>query len=153
MYLRSEALAQFPIDQVMEIENACHSHPWSEKTLSSCIGGRYFNVCRDSEAGLIGYFIAERAGPDYTLMNICVHPHHQGKGIATELMHALIKQCVDEQAENLFLEVRASNQSAIALYDKVGLSVMGRRKNYYPTETGKEDAILMGMQFTESQNT
>ncbi|MCF6442404.1 ribosomal protein S18-alanine N-acetyltransferase [Pseudoalteromonas luteoviolacea] len=148
-YLHKDALGQFPIDEVMEIENACHSHPWSEKTLVSCIGGRYFNMCRDSELGLVGYFIAERAGPDYTLMNICVHPNSQGQGIATELMQALITWCRDEQAENLFLEVRASNAPAIALYEKVGLNVMGRRKNYYPTQTGKEDAILMGLQFTE----
>ncbi|MDK1288554.1 ribosomal protein S18-alanine N-acetyltransferase [Pseudoalteromonas umbrosa] len=148
-YQHKDALGEFPLDKVMEIENACHSHPWSEKTLVSCIGGRYFNMCRDSEQGLIGYFIAERAGPDYTLMNICVHPNSQGQGIATELMHALIAWCRDEQAENLFLEVRASNTPAIALYEKAGLHVMGRRKNYYPTQNGKEDAILMGLQFTQ----
>ncbi|MBQ4837756.1 MULTISPECIES: ribosomal protein S18-alanine N-acetyltransferase [Pseudoalteromonas] len=146
-YLRSEALAKFPIADIMRIENACHSHPWSEKTLTSCIGGRYFNACRDSELGLVGYFIAERAGPDYTLMNICVDPKHQGQGIATELMQALIQQCRDEQAENLFLEVRASNQAAIALYKKVGLNIMGTRKNYYPAELGREDAVLMGLEF------
>ncbi|KZN65606.1 ribosomal protein S18-alanine N-acetyltransferase [Pseudoalteromonas luteoviolacea] len=145
----NDMLSQHTMSDIMAVEVASHPHPWSEKTLASCIGGRYFNAALTHNDQLIGYYIAERAGPDYTLMNICVHPQNQGQGFAKLLMQSLISRCVTEQAENLFLEVRASNTRAIALYEKAGLAVMGRRKNYYPTADGKEDAILMGLQFTE----
>ncbi|WP_244951740.1 ribosomal protein S18-alanine N-acetyltransferase [Pseudoalteromonas luteoviolacea] len=145
----SDMLCQHKISDIMAVEIASHPHPWSEKTLASCIGGRYFNASLTHGGKLIGYYIAERAGPDYTLMNICVHPQQQGQGLAVLLMESLIKRCIEEQAENLFLEVRASNAPAIALYEKMGLTFMGRRKNYYPTVDGKEDAILMGLQFIE----
>ncbi|KZN46337.1 ribosomal protein S18-alanine N-acetyltransferase [Pseudoalteromonas luteoviolacea] len=143
----NDMLSQHAISDIMTVEVASHPHPWSEKTLASCIGGRYFNAALTYDGELIGYYIAERAGPDYTLMNICVHPQKQGQGLAKLLMQSLIARCVEEQAENLFLEVRASNTPAIALYAKVGLAVMGKRKNYYSTADGKEDAILMGLQF------
>ncbi|MCF2856599.1 ribosomal protein S18-alanine N-acetyltransferase [Pseudoalteromonas sp. SMS1] len=144
--LNNDMLSQYAMSDIMAVEEASHPHPWSEKTLASCIGGRYFNAALTQEDELVGYYIAERAGPDYTLMNICVHPGQQGQGLAVLLMTSLIQRCTEEQAENLFLEVRASNTPAIALYNKMGLSVMGQRKNYYPTTEGKEDAILMGLQ-------
>ncbi|OCQ20751.1 ribosomal-protein-alanine N-acetyltransferase [Pseudoalteromonas luteoviolacea] len=143
----NDFLSQHTMSDIMAVEVASHPHPWSEKTLASCIGGRYFNASLTCDGELIGYYIAERAGPDYTLMNICVHPQKQGQGLATLLMQSLIQRCIEEQAENLFLEVRASNTTAIALYEKMGLTIMGKRKHYYPTIDGKEDAILMGLQF------
>jgi ribosomal-protein-alanine N-acetyltransferase len=48
----------------------------------------------------------------------------------------------------MFLEVRASNASAIALYEKRGFAEVGLRRNYYPTAKGSEDAILMALDLT-----
>lgn len=137
------------IDQLMAIETACHSHPWTLKTMSSCMGGRYFNLAAFNKNTLVGFYIGEKAGPDFTLMDICVTPSEQGKGIAKQLLRQFIEYGEQQNAENLFLEVRESNTRAIALYERAGFIEMSVRKNYYPSDNpaknGFEDAILMGM--------
>ncbi|KTF17421.1 MULTISPECIES: ribosomal protein S18-alanine N-acetyltransferase [Pseudoalteromonas] len=137
------------IEQLMAIETACHSHPWTLKTMSSCMGGRYFNLAAFNKNTLVGFYIGEKAGPDFTLMDICVTPSEQGKGIAKQLLRQFIEYGEQQNAENLFLEVRESNTRAIALYERAGFIEMSVRKNYYPSDNpaknGFEDAILMGM--------
>lgn len=133
----------------MAIENACHTHPWTLKTMQSCLQGRYFNLAAFDNEQMIGFYIGEKAGPDFTLMDIGVSPCFQGKGIATKLLAKFIEYGEQHNAENLFLEVRESNTRAIALYEKAGFIEMSVRKNYYPSDApnknGFEAAILMGM--------
>lgn len=133
----------------MAIEMACHSHPWALSTMSSCIGGRYFNLAAFAGDTMVGFYIGEKAGPDFTLMDICVSPSEQGKGIAKQLLTKFIEYGEQQNAENLFLEVRESNRRAIKLYERAGFTEMSVRKNYYPSDepakNGFEDAILMGM--------
>ncbi len=137
------------INELMAIENACHTHPWTLKTMQSCLQGRYFNLAAFDDEQMIGFYIGEKAGPDFTLMDICVTPEHQGKGIAKQLLSKFIEHGEQQNAENLFLEVRESNTRAIKLYEQAGFIEMSVRKNYYPsddaTKNGFEDAILMGM--------
>ncbi|MBE0419315.1 ribosomal protein S18-alanine N-acetyltransferase [Pseudoalteromonas nigrifaciens] len=137
------------IPQLMAIEAACHSHPWTLNTMSSCIGGRYFNLAAFNGDTMVGFYIGEKAGPDFTLMDICVAPSEQGKGIAKQLLNQFIDYGEQQNAENLFLEVRESNTPAIKLYENAGFIEMSVRKNYYPSDNpaknGFEDAILMGM--------
>ncbi|WP_041454346.1 ribosomal protein S18-alanine N-acetyltransferase [Pseudoalteromonas translucida] len=137
------------IPQLMAIEAACHSHPWTLNTMSSCIGGRYFNLAAFNGDTMVGFYIGEKAGPDFTLMDICVAPSEQGKGIAKQLLNQFIEYGEQQNAENLFLEVRESNIPAIKLYENAGFIEMSVRKNYYPSDNpaknGFEDAILMGM--------
>ncbi|CCQ09886.1 Ribosomal-protein-S18p-alanine acetyltransferase [Pseudoalteromonas luteoviolacea B = ATCC 29581] len=135
------------IDALMNVELACHSFPWSRKTMTSCIGGRYFNLAAFEQDKLVGFYIGEQAGSDYTLMDICVHPNWQRRGLAKALLSRFIEHCQQHQAENIFLEVRESNLSAIRLYENAGFVEMGVRKNYYPTADGHEHAILMGLTF------
>ncbi|WMS95918.1 ribosomal protein S18-alanine N-acetyltransferase [Pseudoalteromonas sp. HL-AS2] len=137
------------IPKLMAIEAACHSHPWTLNTMSSCIGGRYFNLAAFNGDTMVGFYIGEKAGPDFTLMDICVAPSEQGKGIAKQLLNQFIEYGEQQNAENLFLEVRESNTPAIKLYENAGFIEMSVRKNYYPSDNpaknGFEDAILMGM--------
>ena len=133
----------------MGIENACHSHPWTLKTMQSCLAGRYFNLAAFDDTQMVGFYIGEKAGPDFTLMDICVVPAFQGQGIAKQLLDKFIAYGEQYSAENLFLEVRETYVRAIKLYERAGFSEMSVRKNYYPsddpTKNGHEDAILMGM--------
>ncbi|NUZ12527.1 ribosomal protein S18-alanine N-acetyltransferase [Pseudoalteromonas sp. McH1-7] len=145
MQIEQGGLLQFPLEKIMQVERACHAFPWTEKTMQSCLHGRYFNACLADEQTLIGFYIAERAGPDLTLMDICIHPEHQGRGYAKLLMEALLARADALQAENIFLEVRASNVAAISLYQHFGFVEMGLRKHYYPSTDGREDAVLMAL--------
>ena len=140
-------LNDMPLETIMDIEEVCHSFPWSAKTMQSCLGGRYYNAGLLLGDELVGFYVAEQVGPDHTLMDICVAPEYQGRGYAKQLMAHLLEQAQTLEAENCFLEVRESNLSAIAVYQKFDFSEVGVRKNYYPAKEGKEHAVLMARSF------
>lgn len=137
------------IAPLLNIEKCCHSHPWSEKTFSSCIGGRYFGEYLKHNNDVIGFYIADHVAGEVTLMDICVHPDHQGKGYGKKLLKACIVQAHKLEAEKVWLEVRAKNISAQMLYINQGFVETGRRTGYYPSASGfgYEDAIVMGLTF------
>ena len=128
------------ISEILPIEQACNDQPWSESLLRSCVGGRYFNAGISVREALVGFYIAEQAGPDITLMEICVHPQYQGQGLSKLLMTDLLAQSQQRNAEAIFLEVRKSNLPAIRLYQHHGFDESGLRKGYY---SDGEDALLM----------
>lgn len=51
-----------------------------------------------------------------------------------------------KKAETMFLEVRPSNIGVIKLYDSLGFNDVGRRKDYYPAESGREDAVILALE-------
>ena len=143
--LQIKQLKETDVDSMMFIEQACHSHPKTKKNMQSCFSGRYFSkglYCSDEVAG---FYMAEMAGPDFTLMDICVSPNFQGKGYAKLLLENLLEEAKTLSAESIFLEVRVSNLSAISLYEQYGFNEMGIRKDYYPADNGREDGKLMGL--------
>lgn len=148
LMIKHDILSQLAIADLMAIETACHDFPWSQKTMQTCLAGRYFNGALYADSVLVGFYIGERAGPDNTLMDICIAPDFQGQGFAKVLLQDFIDRSDNMAAENLFLEVRASNAAAIGLYTKAGFAEVGIRKNYYPSRNGKEDAILMALTLT-----
>lgn len=78
---------------------------------------------------------------------MAVNPEHQGKGYGKKLINAFIDMCESQGAESAWLEVRESNTNAFGLYESTGFNEVDRRLNYYPTEKGKEDAIIMSYIF------
>ncbi len=137
------------ITHLMQIEDKCHSHPWSEKTFRSCIGGRYFGeklseTLRESN-NIVGFYIGEQVIDEATLMDICVSPNNQGKGLGKKLLTKFINQAKAKGAVKIWLEVRAKNIPAQMLYMNVGFIETGRRTGYYPSARGfgYEDAIVM----------
>ena len=137
------------ITPLMQIEDKCHSHPWSEKTFRSCIGGRYFGeklseTLRESN-NIVGFYIGEQVIDEATLMDICVSPNNQGKGLGKKLLTKFINQAKAKGAVKIWLEVRAKNIPAQMLYMNVGFIETGRRTGYYPSARGfgYEDAIVM----------
>ncbi|WP_236559773.1 ribosomal protein S18-alanine N-acetyltransferase [Colwellia sp. 20A7] len=140
------------ITQLMPIENACHSHPWTEKTFSSCIGGRYFGqklseTPAETTSKIIGFYVGEFVVDEATLMDICVDPTEQGKGFGKKLLHHFIDQAKAKGAVKIWLEVRAKNISAQMLYMNAGFIEISRRTGYYPSSKGfgYEDAIVMSL--------
>jgi ribosomal-protein-alanine N-acetyltransferase len=131
------------LPQVLKIETAAHAFPWSEKLFSSNFGTRYFNHVLYLQSQVIGYYVASQAGAEATLLNIAVAPEWQGKGCGRVLLQHLIGLTQEKQLEEIWLEVRESNQSAYHLYHQLGFVEVDRRKGYYPTSEGREDAIVM----------
>ena len=77
------------------------------------------------------------------LRTFAVVPPFQGKGYGRVLLTELCSRLASCGIENLFLEVRPSNPAALSLYRKLGFEEISRRKDYYPTHGGREDAIVM----------
>lgn len=146
-------IARTDVDKLMPIELACHSHPWSEKTFSSCIGGRYFGeffqvTAKDLSAEhALGFYIGEYVIGEATLMDICVMPTEQGKGYGKILLNQFLAQAKKLGTTKVFLEVRAKNIAAQMLYMNAGFIEIDRRTGYYPSSSGfgYEDAIVMSL--------
>lgn len=84
------------------------------------------------------------------LLEIAVQPAMQGRGYGKALLAQAIALARRNGDVRMFLEVRESNARARKMYTSFGFEETGRRKNYYPTENGREDAILMTAQFSRS---
>jgi len=153
------------IDHVHQIETQCHSHPWSKKLFLSNFGRRYFNHVLLKDNIVIAYFVASSVAGEVTLMkedfeykidvtafekamevtlmNIAVSPAQQGGGYGRALLAFLQDYARQKNEQEIWLEVRASNSAALALYHKLGFAELDRRKDYYPCEKGREDAVIM----------
>ena len=136
------------LQRLMPIENDCHSHPWTEKTFSSCIGGRYFGKYAELSNDVVGFYIGEHVAGEATLMDICVLPDLQGKGYGQQLLSSFLEQSKKLDNQKVWLEVRAKNLAAQMLYIKNGFTEQSRRTGYYPSASafgGYEDAIVMSL--------
>ncbi|MGL4486405.1 MAG: ribosomal protein S18-alanine N-acetyltransferase [Yersinia sp. (in: enterobacteria)] len=128
-----------------QIEQASHAFPWSEKTLASNQGDRYFNVKLSIGQQMIGFAIAQIVLDEATLFNIAIDPQHQRQGYGRLLLEHVIEQLEARDVATLWLEVRASNVHAITLYERLGFNEVSVRRHYYPSANGREDAIMMAL--------
>lgn len=133
------------LPQVMHIERQVYTHPWSQGIFLDCIRGDY--ICRVLMDGdvMLGYSIMSVAIGESHLLNVCVDPAQQSRGIGRYLLFQVIDDAKEELAESLFLEVRPSNIHANRLYESMGFTEIGRRKGYYPSHEGREDALVLAL--------
>lgn len=132
------------LDAVLHIEREVHSHPWTLGNFSDALRSGY--RCKVFEFGneMVGYAVLMLVVDEAELLDIAIAAAHQRKGMGRELMAALLALARHEEMRRVVLEVRASNKNAIALYRASGFEQIGLRRDYYPAEQGREDAILMG---------
>jgi ribosomal-protein-alanine N-acetyltransferase len=97
-------------------------------------------VALDGE-NVVGYIGSQTVMGETDMMNVAVHPEHRRRGIARALIEALVVALRERESSCLTLEVRASNEPAIALYSDLGFGEVGRRRNYY--RNPKEDALIL----------
>jgi len=81
------------------------------------------------------------------VLNLCIGQNHRGLGLGRHLLRRLLDVARWNGAERVFLEVRPSNPVAQTLYRSIGFEEIGRRPNYYPAKQGREDAIVMALDF------
>lgn len=129
---------------VSEIERRVQYHPWTHQQFQDSLeAGQRCSVWREQDR-VVGFCILQPVLDEANLLLMAVDPDYQGRGIGTRLLSAALDD-LGEGCVMVFLEVRASNQPALALYEKLGFNRMGIRKNYYPSASGKEDAVLMAL--------
>ena len=130
------------VTQIAELETICFSDPWSEKSIGSELENKlsFWLVAMEGDR-VAGYVGSQTVLDETDMMNIAVHPDYRRKGIAEALVTALIARLKEQGSTSLMLEVRASNEPARKLYEKMGFVQVGRRPNYY--RNPKEDADIL----------
>jgi [ribosomal protein S18]-alanine N-acetyltransferase len=133
------------LDEIDHIERDVYPTPWSRsmfagelaKPSSLCLGA--FDSDRDG--ALVGYLIVSRYVDAWHIMNLAVHPAYRRQRVASGLLDELFELTVDDSRRGYTLEVRVSNTSAIALYERFGFEASGLRRGYYTDN--REDALIM----------
>lgn len=128
---------------VLKLEAAAHSHPWPLAQFSKRLDcERHVHNLMEHDGKLLGYYMASEVAGEAELLNISVSPEKQGRGLGEQLLQHLLA-ALKPNTREVFLEVRASNFAAMALYEKTGFHQLGVRPNYYPcNKKGREDALL-----------
>jgi [ribosomal protein S18]-alanine N-acetyltransferase len=133
------------LEQVLVVEQAAYTHPWTRAMFVDSLESRYECWVAESHGELIGHTVLSIACGEAHILNICVKPDKQRQGIGRYIMNRLLLRAKAEQAEMVFLEVRASNESAQQLYLSMGFNQVGERKNYYRSHQGRENAIIFAL--------
>ncbi len=133
---------------VMAIEQAVYAFPWTPGIFQDCLRVGYCCWLLEAERKVIGYGVMSVVIDESHILNLCIHPDWQGRGLGRKLLQRLLGIARQHGAETAFLEVRESNRSALALYTRLGFVEVGRRRGYYPAEgDGREDALVMSLEF------
>jgi ribosomal-protein-alanine N-acetyltransferase len=138
-----EPMTEASLDEVVAIERAAYAHPWSRGNFSDSLKSGYQAQLLRAGDTLIGYFVAMKGVDEVHLLNITVAPGSQGMGWGRVMLDALAIWSRGQDAQWLWLEVRTSNARAQQVYLHYGYRRVGERKNYYPADGGREDAIVM----------
>jgi len=130
------------LKQILDIERLCFSAPWSEASYAAEFSDeRAHYLVALSGGGVIGFCGYWDIVEEGHIINIAVHPDHQGMGVGAGLLGRLLEYAGHKGIGSFTLEVREDNIPAIKLYEKFGFVAEGLRKNYYQKE--KKHAIIM----------
>jgi ribosomal-protein-alanine N-acetyltransferase len=130
-------------EDAYQIHTTGHFKPWSQGVFADCMTSPYFAYQLQTPSQTIGYYLSLKVLDEATLMDIAVDTALQGQGWGHTVLEHFILQCQQRKVSIIWLEVRQSNHRAIRLYEKAGFSLIDKRVNYYPTENGFEDALIM----------
>ena len=128
------------VPSVAALEKLCFSDPWSVSSIASELDNPLsLWLVWEEDGAAAAYLGVQRVPPQADVMNVAVSPALRRRGIARALFAELERRL--PEIDELFLEVRASNSGAIALYRTLGVEQVGRRPNYYLDP--REDALIL----------
>lgn len=129
-------------NQVAEIEAASFSMPWSLRAFTDTVEKPNFRYFVAEEAGeILGYCGFLYVLDEAEIPNVCVKASARRQGVGRKMLEVLITEAKTLGIAVLYLEVRESNEAAMALYASLGFLPNGIRKNFY--EQPQENAVLM----------
>ena len=148
---RLRPLHERDLPALMQIENRAYPFPWTDGIFRDCLRAGYECWVLEDAGQLLGYGVLSVAAGEAHLLNVCVNPDWQSRGLGRLLVRRLLDLARWHHAREVYLEVRPSNPVAIALYAAEGFREIGRRSNYYPAPVGREDAIVMGLELSATR--
>ncbi len=121
------------------------SRGWSLAQISGSLGlSTTVGFIAEADRQAAGFILCQMTPDEEAeVLTICVMPALRRKGIGALLLNAAFAAAKERKAARLFLEVAADNEAALALYEKAGFRVIGRRRGYYARESGAADAVMM----------
>ena len=143
-------LAEEHLPDVAELERLCFSEPWSENSLRMLTEASALGVVAVVGDRAVAYGGMTTVLDEGAVTNIATHPAFRRRGLGRQVTEALLRSAADVGIGTVFLEVRESNEAAIALYETLGFRACGIRKNFYRHPT--ESAIQMVWTAEETKN-
>jgi [ribosomal protein S18]-alanine N-acetyltransferase len=131
------------VDAVLAIEQAVQAYPWTRGNFIDALNHGYMCSVDEMDSEIRGYAILMPVLDEAELLNIGVAVKHQRKGLGRVMLLEMLDVACAKNMLRVFLEVRSSNVTALALYRSAGFSEIGVRRDYYQNTNGSEDAITM----------
>lgn len=134
------------LDEVIAIEQRGYEFPWTRTIFEDCLRVGYCCWLLEWDRIAAGHAVMSVGAGEAHMLNLCIDPSLHRRGLGRRLLEHMLELAVEHRARVMFLEVRPSNQAALALYQDAGFNEVGIRRNYYPARVAREDAIIMARQ-------
>ena len=131
------------LTMVSDIERRSYEFPWSHGVFRDCLLAGYKCIVLLREDQVAGYGILSIAAGEAHILNLCVDPEFRSMGYGERLLDNLLSQARASAVQEVLLEVRPSNRTALALYRKKGFYQVANRPAYYQSHEGREDAAVL----------
>jgi ribosomal-protein-alanine N-acetyltransferase len=134
------------LQDLLIIEQMNSFSPWTSSQFTEAHNYIYVLLC---ESVVIGFAALTQSYDQAELQNFSIHRDYQNLGYGKRLLDFAF-QHLSRDVKTIFLEVRVSNFTAIRLYHNLGFEEIGNRRDYYQTEFGREDALIMSVDINGS---
>jgi ribosomal-protein-alanine N-acetyltransferase len=131
------------LGNVIDVEVAAYDHPWTVGIFRDCLRVGYSCWVYEDNDTVAAHGIVMLSGAEAHVLNLCVHPDYQRRGIGRLMLNHLTQTSRESGADTILLEVRQSNVIAMKLYISADFHELGVRTGYYPDHDGREDAIIL----------
>lgn len=130
---------------IAAVERLSYDFPWSQGVFRDCLLAGYYCLVLEHQGEIRGYAILSVAAGEAHILNLCISPELRGYGYGARLLDELLARSRALQVQQVLLEVRPSNETAVLLYKKRGFVRIGARHNYYQAHQGREDAWVYSL--------
>ena len=136
------------LPMVSDIERRSYEFPWSHGVFRDCLLAGYQCIVLERDGSVAGYGILSVAAGEAHILNLCVEPGLRSLGYGERLLDDILFRARTSSVREIFLEVRPSNEHALALYRKKGFHKVANRPAYYQARGGREDADVLVKKLT-----
>lgn len=141
--LRYPVLTEADLDAVSAAEARIHPFPWTRGNFADSLAAGHGTWLALEGERMIGYAVMMQVLDEVHLLNISILPELQRGGRGSALLMQLFDWARTHAATRMLLEVRPGNLAGLGFYKHHGFVEIGRRRDYYQTNEGREDAIVM----------
>ncbi len=141
VHIRTMVRDDLPL--ISDIERRSYDFPWNHGDFRDCLLAGYCCIIIERGDLVVGYGILSIAAGEAHILNLCVDPDYRQLDYGKRLLDEIMMRARQAEVAEMFLEVRPSNEHAIALYQKMGFRQVACRPAYYQAREGREDASVL----------